>query len=83
MLSRWQRKYDQFFLHYIAFSIPVVAAGAATTHVGLHGTALAYCSTIAVLVAVAAGSLIFRRRSALPADPAAKASDIRRYGLPR
>jgi hypothetical protein len=28
---------------------------------------LAYCSTIAVLVAVAAGSLIFRCRSALPA----------------
>jgi hypothetical protein len=37
-------------------------AAAATTDVGLHNTALAYCATIAVLAAVAAGSLIFRGR---------------------
>jgi hypothetical protein len=33
-------------------------------HVGLHRTALVYCAAIAVLAAVAAGSLIFRSRSA-------------------
>ena len=41
-------------------------AGVAATHVGLHRSALAYCAAIAVLAAVAAGSLIFRSRSAIP-----------------
>jgi MFS family permease len=50
-----------FIAAYLAFSVPVVIAGVAATHVGLHRTALAYCTVIAVLVAVAAGSLIFRR----------------------
>jgi hypothetical protein len=52
-----------FIASYLAFSIPVVAAGMATTRFGLHRTALVYCAVIAVLAAVAAGSLIFRRRS--------------------
>jgi hypothetical protein len=52
-----------FIASYVAFSIPVVAAGVATTHVGLHRTALVYSAAIVVLTAVAAGSLIFRRRS--------------------
>ena len=52
-----------FIASYTAFSIPVVAAGVATTHVGLHRTALVYCAVIAVLAAVAAGSLIVRRGS--------------------
>jgi Major Facilitator Superfamily len=51
-----------FIASYTAFSIPVVAAGVATTHVGLHRTALVYCTVIAVLAAVAAASLIFGRR---------------------
>jgi hypothetical protein len=60
-----------FIASYVAFSIPVVVAGVATTHFGLHRTALVYCVVIAVLAAVAAGSLIFRGRSAAPApDPA-------------
>jgi hypothetical protein len=50
-----------FIASYLAFSIPVVIAGIAFTHIGLHRTAVAYCSVIVVLVAVAAGSLIFRR----------------------
>jgi hypothetical protein len=50
-----------FIASYLAFSIPVVIAGIAITHVGLHRTAVAYCSVIVILVAVAAGSLIFRR----------------------
>ena len=40
----------------------VVVAGVATAHVGLHRTALAYCVAMAALVALAAGSLMFRRR---------------------
>jgi MFS family permease len=55
-----------FIVSYAAFSIPVVAAGVAATHVGLHRTALAYCAVIAVLAALAAGSLIFRGRPAAP-----------------
>jgi hypothetical protein len=43
-------------------SIPVVIAGAATAHPGLHPTALAYCAAMAALAAVAAGSLLLRRR---------------------
>jgi hypothetical protein len=53
-----------FIASYTAFSIPVVVAGVATTHFGLHRTALVYCAVIAVLAAVAAAGLIFRRRSA-------------------
>jgi MFS family permease len=49
-----------FIVSYTAFSIPVVIAGVAVTHAGLHRTALVYCAVIAVLAAVAAGSLIFR-----------------------
>jgi MFS family permease len=52
-----------FIASYLAFSIPVVVAGMATTRFGLHRTALVYCAVIAVLAAVAAGSLIVRRRS--------------------
>jgi hypothetical protein len=52
-----------FIASYTAFSIPVVVAGVATTHFGLHRTALAYCAVIAVLAAVAAVGLIFRRRA--------------------
>jgi hypothetical protein len=61
-----------FIVSYAAFSIPVVAAGVAITHFGLHRTALAYCAAIAVLAAAAAGSQIFRSRSPAPApDPGA------------
>ncbi len=50
-----------FIISYLGFSIPVVIAGVATAHVGLHRTALAYCVAIAALLAVAAGRLMFRR----------------------
>ena len=56
-----------FIASYVAFSVPVVAAGVAVTHFGLHRTALVYCAVIAVLVAMAAGSLVFDRRSPAPA----------------
>jgi MFS family permease len=61
-----------FIVSYAAFSIPVVAAGVAATHVGLHRTALAYCAVIAVLAALAAGSLIFRGRPAAPPQDSRK-----------
>jgi MFS family permease len=48
---------------YLAFSVPVVAAGVATTHFGLHRTAVVYSASLAVLAAAAAGSFIIRRRS--------------------
>jgi hypothetical protein len=81
-----------FIASYAAFSIPVVAAGMAITHVGLHRTALTYCAVIAVLAAVAAGSLILRARSRPgapsqraaqpggPAEPATRKDDDSRQG---
>ena len=61
-----------FIASYVAFSIPVVAAGVAITHFGLHRTALVYGAVITVLAAVAAGGLIVRRhaRSNVPAGSA-------------
>ena len=47
---------------YLAFSIPVVIAGVATTHFGLHQTAVVYCAALAVLAAAAAGSFVLHRR---------------------
>jgi Major Facilitator Superfamily len=52
-----------YIASYVAFGVPVVIAGVAATHFGLHRTALVYCAVVAVLAAVAAGSVIFRRRS--------------------
>jgi hypothetical protein len=46
----------------LGLSIPVVIAGVATAHLGLHRTALAYCAAVAALVAVGAGSMLLRRR---------------------
>jgi hypothetical protein len=40
----------------LGLSIPVVIAGVATAHLGLHRTALAYCAAMAALVAVAAAA---------------------------
>jgi MFS family permease len=50
-----------FIVNFLAFSIPAVIAGWAVTRYGLHRTALVYCAVIAVLVAVAAGSLTMVR----------------------
>ena len=70
-----------FIVSYLAFSIPALIAGVATTDVGLHQTALVYCAAIATLGAVAAASLIFRRRSsASMPDPAAVQADPQARG---
>ena len=52
-----------FIISFLGLSIPVVIAGVATAHFGLHRTALAYCVAVAALVAAAAGSLMLRGRS--------------------
>src|SRR5580693_3014376 len=49
-----------FIISFLGLSIPALIAGVATTHVGLHRTALAYCAAIAALAAVAAGRLMLR-----------------------
>ena len=51
-----------FIISFLGLSIPALIAGVATAHFGLHRTALAYCVAIAALAAMAAGSLILRRR---------------------
>jgi MFS family permease len=51
-----------FIISFLGLSIPALIAGVATAHAGLHRTALAYCLAMAALVAVAAGSLMLRRR---------------------
>jgi hypothetical protein len=58
-----------WIVFYLAFSIPVVIAGVATAHFGLHHTAEVYSAALAVLAAAAAGIFLFRRRS-LPRGPA-------------
>jgi hypothetical protein len=58
-----------WIVFYLAFSVPVVAAGVATTHFGLHQTAVGYSAALAVLAAAAAGIFVFRGRSR-PRGPA-------------
>jgi MFS family permease len=48
-----------FTVGYLAFSIPALIAGVAATKFGLHSTALVYSASLAVLVAVAIGILLF------------------------
>jgi MFS family permease len=64
---------------YLAFSVPVVAAGVATTHFGLHQTAAVYSAALAVLAAAAAGIFLFRRRSR-PRGPAQRHKQGRTTG---
>jgi nucleotide-binding universal stress UspA family protein/predicted MFS family arabinose efflux permease len=52
-----------FIASYTAFSIPVVIAGVATSHFGLHRTALVYSAVIAALVGLALLSLLLPGRA--------------------
>jgi len=45
-----------WIVFFLAFSVPVVIAGVATTHFGLHQTAVVYSGALAMLAAAAAGS---------------------------
>ena len=62
-----------FTVGYLAFSIPALIAGVATTKFGLHPTALVYSASLAALVAVAAGILLVR-----PGGEAARAAPASR-----
>ena len=50
-----------YIVSYLATGIPAVLAGIATSHYGLSRTALFYSVTVAVLAAVAVGSLLTRQ----------------------
>jgi MFS family permease len=57
-----------FAVGYLAFSVPALIAGVATTKFGLHSTALVYSASLAVLVVLAAGILLLRP-SGQPTQP--------------
>ena len=46
-------------VQYLAFGLPALIAGIATSHFGLHDTALVYSVVIALLAVAAAGGLLF------------------------
>jgi MFS family permease len=52
-----------YIVGYLAFSVPALIAGVATTKFGLHSTALVYSASLAVLAAAAVGLLGLRRGS--------------------
>jgi MFS family permease len=62
-----------YAVSYLAFSLPVVIAGIATTHAGLHDTSLAYAGALIALVAVALAGTALHRRRELP-HPAGRPS---------
>ena len=69
-----------YIVGYLAFSIPALIAGVATTRFGLHSTALVYAAALAVLAAVAVAVLLARgsgrsRRPAPAARTATPAAD--------
>jgi len=49
-----------YIVGYLAFSVPALIAGVATTTFGLHLTALVYSASLAVLAAAAVGILLAR-----------------------
>jgi hypothetical protein len=58
-------------VNYLAFGLPALIAGIATSHFGLHDTALAYSVVIALLAAAAAGGVLFESRPLTRAPRAA------------
>ena len=53
-----------YIVSYLAFSVPVVFAGAAVTHAGLHDVALVYAGAVAALAALGAATSVPRTKSA-------------------
>src|SRR5580693_6476081 len=64
-----------YIVGYLAFSVPALLAGVATTRSGLHPTALVYSASLAVLAAAAVGILLLRP-GAKPARPAPAARAV-------
>jgi MFS family permease len=60
-----------YTVNYLAFGLPALIAGIATSHFGLHDTALAYSAAIALLAAATAGGLLFEGRDRTRAPQAA------------
>jgi MFS family permease len=58
-------------VNYLAFGLPALLAGVATSHFGLHDTALVYSAAIALLAAAAAGGVLFESRTRTRAPQAA------------
>jgi MFS family permease len=58
-------------VNYLAFGLPALLAGVATSHFGLHDTALVYSAGIALLAAAAAGGVLFESRGRTRAPQAA------------
>ncbi|HUB21905.1 MAG TPA: MFS transporter [Streptosporangiaceae bacterium] len=58
-----------FIVDYLAFSVPALIAGVATTTFGLHSTALVYSVSLAALTAAAAGIAAFRPGGTSPGEP--------------
>lgn len=56
-----------FTVAYLAFSVPALIAGVATTEYGLRATALVYAACLVVLVATAVAILLTRLERAQPA----------------
>jgi MFS family permease len=67
-----------YIVSYLAFSVPVIAAGIAATHASLHATAIGYGSAVAALALLAAISMVvspFRQANAgVPSPPDAAAA---------
>jgi hypothetical protein len=55
---------------YLAFSVPALIAGVATTRSGLHSTVLVYCAALVAVAAVAVALLVLRSDS----EPAARST---------
>jgi hypothetical protein len=59
-------------VNYLAFGLPALLAGVATSNFGLHDTALVYSAAIALLAAAAAtGGVLFESRARTRAPQAA------------
>jgi MFS family permease len=61
-----------YTVNYLAFGLPALIAGIATSHFGLHDTALAYSAAIALLAAATAAGVLFEGRDR-PRTPQAAA----------
>jgi len=69
-----------YIASYLAFGIPIVIAGVAATHAGLHDTSIAYGLTLAALVGAAVvGMTVRRRRARLPAP---QSTQLRAHHVP-
>ena len=65
-----------YIVGYVAFSVPALAAGVATTRFGLHSTALVYSASLAALAAAAAGLVLLRPGGKTVSRPPGHRADL-------